>query len=615
MAFPLRVIAGPGLVARKDNFVAAATGPAGSLAPFALDQLFQQYEPGDDGWATLVRRLAITIIEAGFRDHPPVAACEVNDNRLRVFIFGATQVELLMESGERVLLDGGSTSTWIDRQIEASVKQITVGTDPGDLVGSLETGVVPGSGFVAALAASAEASPPQTSEDQTSPETSSEAVSSAVSVDPLPPPLAVPDELPAATPSPFVDSEATIDPSPSYNPKPKLDTSFPRRSSHLAEPAGHQSSESFERLDTDFEPDSTATIGTNELAEIRAAVAASAMAARAQKPAPTADASPVGSPQSGPKQPAAPEASATLLPPPPAPGSTPPPPPAAATPPPPPAPKAPDKPPKAEPSGRSLADLPPPPADYQAPLPPPPHPASLPDPTPARSSFGDSPPPPPSPPALSHRRGDAVDLRDNSSPERSPYAPPDDDIPPPAFDGNDSTIDGSPVRRRGIFAAVPSSDESQVDFSPISVTGVRCPQGHLNRMQTPVCVVCDTAIDAGAPIEQGNRPTLGQLMFDDGTSYPVDRPYIIGRRPESSAPGVGTIFLDDDRHMVSKRHAEIRITGWDVKIVDLDSSNGTKVFPAGGSNQQALRLRPNDEVILALGSHVQIGDRTFQFVK
>ena len=134
-------------------------------------------------------------------------------------------------------------------------------------------------------------------------------------------------------------------------------------------------------------------------------------------------------------------------------------------------------------------------------------------------------------------------------------------------------------------------------------------------MQTAVCVICDTAIDAAAPIEQGNRPVLGQLKFDDGSTYPVDRPYIIGRRPESSAPGVGTIFLDDDRHMVSKRHAEIRITGWDVKIVDLDSSNGTKVFPAGGSNQQALRLRPNDEVLLTIGSHVQIGDRTFQFVK
>lgn len=162
---------------------------------------------------------------------------------------------------------------------------------------------------------------------------------------------------------------------------------------------------------------------------------------------------------------------------------------------------------------------------------------------------------------------------------------------------------------------MPSGEEDPVDFSPISVTGVRCPQGHLNRMQTATCVICDNAIDPGAPIEQGNRPVLGQLVFDDGVAYPLDRPYVIGRRPEASAPGVGTIFLDDERHMVSKRHAEIRITGWDVKIVDLDSSNGTKVFPTGGSSQQALRLRPNDEVLLNVGSHVQIGDRTFQFVR
>lgn len=607
MAFPLRVIAGPGLVARKDNFVAAASGPAGSLAPFALDELFGQYEPGDEGWATLVRRLAITIIEAGFHDHPPVAACEIHDTWLRVFIFGATQVELLMETGERVLLDGGSTSTWIDRQIDARVQQITVGTDPGDLVGSLTSGVVPGSGFVAALITAAET--PDVVSPKTVPET-------------LPPPLPVPDQLPDPTPaSPFVDSETTIEPSPSYNPKPKLDTSFPRPASHLSEPAGHRSSESFERLDTDFEPDSTATIGTHELAEIRAAVAASAIAASA---ATAAGANPAPKATSVEASPQRPEASATLLPPPPAPS------PSKVAPPPP-------KPPGTPAGARSLADLPPPPADYQAPLPPPPPtsapptsapPASqrpgpsgdsqsdrLPDPTPARASFGDSPPPPPSPPALSHRRGDDVDLRENVASERSPYAPPEDDVPPPPFDENDSTIGGSPVRRRGIFAAVPSGDDNQVDFSPISVTGVRCPQGHLNRMQTAVCAVCESAIDAGAPIEQGNRPTLGQLTFDDGTSYPLDRPYIIGRRPESSAPGVGTIFLDDERHMVSKRHAEIRITGWDVKIVDLDSSNGTKVFPAGGSNQQALRLRPNDEVILTLGSHVQIGDRTFQFVK
>lgn len=604
MAFPLRVIAGPGLVARSDNFVAVSPGPVSSLAPFGLDRLFGSYEPGDVGWAALVRQLATAIIEAGFLDHPPIAACELHDTWLRVFIFGDIQLELQMQNGERVLLDGGSTSTWIDRKIDAQITSVSVGADPGDLLGSLQAGVVPGAGFVATVDASI-----------------------------LPPPLTVPDPLPVAPlpaavrqsspepkspaapsapqsqsqqPSPFVDSEMTIEPSPSYNPKPKLDTSFPRASSHLSEPAGDRSSESFERLDTDFEPDSTATIGTNELAEIRAAVAASAMAATAASTGTAAGAPEPPSPKSLADVPPPAEPKATLLPPPP--------------PPPTPEPAPPQQPTLLAPPPKSLADLPPPPANYQAPLPPPPPlpdaTPALPDPTPVRSAFGDSPPPPPSRPALSHRRSDDVDLREGGdNPERSPYAPPENDLPPPPIDDDESTIGGSPLRRRGIFAAVPSGGEAPVDFSPIAVTGVRCPQGHLNRMQTPVCAVCDTAIDAGAPIEQGNRPSLGQLQFDDGTTYPLDRPYVIGRRPESSAPGVGTIFLDDERHMVSKRHAEIRITGWDVKIVDLDSSNGTKVFPAGGSNQQALRLRPNDEVLLTRGSHVQIGDRTFQFVK
>ena len=533
MDLPLRILPGDGIVVRSGAFLGAAPGEFDSEAAQRIETIFGSYEQSENSWEHLVRTVATSIIEANFADHPPVVAALVEGASVRVFVYGAATLKVAVSDGQTHVLDGASTSTWIDQVIQGELLSISagdeeaLGVDLSGARGALEAGIVPGAGFAAT--------------------TRRPAVMHAAAVATAAP------SAPAA-PQPLQDSEVTIEPTP------LPETVADAASTLLADPEPAEAAPAVaavsQKLDQEFRPDVTATIGPNELAEIRAAVAAH--------------------PKSEPPPPPAPVAPAAVV-----------------APPPPPA-----------PSPQAVEPAPPPP------------PVEEPTISAPRRSTDDEPaidlrdlPPPP---AENDRRTPELSP-DTLSVERSPYAPPVGEAPPAPV--AEVARPEASTKRRGIFAAVPDPRENKAAQSgAVTVAGVRCPQGHLNRMQSSSCAMCGSAIDPSSAIEQGERPALGQLRFDDGQLYPLDRPYVLGRRPESSAAGIGIIVIDDERHMVSKRHAEIRIVGWDVKIVDLGSSNGTKVFPPGGSAQQAIRLRPNVEVVLEAGSHIQVGERTFQYL-
>jgi pSer/pThr/pTyr-binding forkhead associated (FHA) protein len=71
-------------------------------------------------------------------------------------------------------------------------------------------------------------------------------------------------------------------------------------------------------------------------------------------------------------------------------------------------------------------------------------------------------------------------------------------------------------------------------------------------------------------------------------------PIVIGRLPEC------TVVLGDPN--VSRRHAEVRRQGADVVVVDLGSTNGTRV------NGVPVRERP-----LADGDEIMVGTTTLRF--
>jgi hypothetical protein len=94
------------------------------------------------------------------------------------------------------------------------------------------------------------------------------------------------------------------------------------------------------------------------------------------------------------------------------------------------------------------------------------------------------------------------------------------------------------------------------------------------------CVI--TSEVKGGP---GGGPTAS-LVLPDGRSVTMDEgPLTIGRLPESS------VVVEDTN--VSRRHAEVRRDGPDFVVVDLGSTNGTRV---NGAQVRTRRLNDGDEI-------------------
>ncbi|HZQ27758.1 MAG TPA: DUF3662 and FHA domain-containing protein [Acidimicrobiales bacterium] len=95
-------------------------------------------------------------------------------------------------------------------------------------------------------------------------------------------------------------------------------------------------------------------------------------------------------------------------------------------------------------------------------------------------------------------------------------------------------------------------------------------------------------------VQEGEGP-VGSLVLADGNRVAVgEDPVTIGRLPECD------IVLGDTK--VSRRHAEVRRDGGDVVVVDLGSTNGTKVNGAGVRERR-----------LADGDEITVGTTTLRF--
>jgi pSer/pThr/pTyr-binding forkhead associated (FHA) protein len=62
---------------------------------------------------------------------------------------------------------------------------------------------------------------------------------------------------------------------------------------------------------------------------------------------------------------------------------------------------------------------------------------------------------------------------------------------------------------------------------------------------------------------------------------------------------------------VSRVHAEVRLDGWDVLLVDSGSHNGTYLAVPGG--QDWISVPPREPQRLAPGTRVRLGARMFTF--
>lgn len=112
----------------------------------------------------------------------------------------------------------------------------------------------------------------------------------------------------------------------------------------------------------------------------------------------------------------------------------------------------------------------------------------------------------------------------------------------------------------------------------------------------------------------GSAP-LGRLVFDDGTTFPVDAEYVVGRLPGSDervrAGMLRPIVVEDRTGAVSRVHAEVRVVGRDVVLVDSGSRNGT--FVAAPGDPAWTPVPPGRSLPLLPGARVRLGERTFVF--
>lgn len=145
--------------------------------------------------------------------------------------------------------------------------------------------------------------------------------------------------------------------------------------------------------------------------------------------------------------------------------------------------------------------------------------------------------------------------------------------------------------------------------------GFRCARDHLNDPRSHFCTVCGIRMDERtAVVEIGERPPVGMLVFDDGSTYIVDADYLLGRMPETDPRVVGgelrALPVEDPEAQLSRGHLVIKVDGWDVTAID-ESRNGTLV--AGPAEQAWSRLTPRRPLRLLPGTRVRVGGRSFVF--
>ena len=183
-----------------------------------------------------------------------------------------------------------------------------------------------------------------------------------------------------------------------------------------------------------------------------------------------------------------------------------------------------------------------------------------------------------------------------------------------------SLRDAAGSERRAPLPVVEAAAEGPL-ASPSSargatVKGVRCKHGHFNHPNALYCAYDGSAlVDITRVQVDGPRPSLGVLVFDDGSTYGLESGYVLGRAPQGhealSAGAALALVVDDAREHVSRSHLLLELSGWDVRITDLGSQNGTFVLPPDG--QEPLRLTPSEPLTIEPRTRVRLGERSFVY--
>lgn len=155
--------------------------------------------------------------------------------------------------------------------------------------------------------------------------------------------------------------------------------------------------------------------------------------------------------------------------------------------------------------------------------------------------------------------------------------------------------------------------------APVIVKGYRCSRNHHNRPGAHYCSACGIKMGVHKTLVavDGERPPLGVLVFDDGVTISVLHDIVIGREPEVEetvrAGSAQPVRLEDESQSVSRAHLRVELDEWDAYVVDLGSSNGTRVRRQDGEDW--IELTPRARQLIETGSVIMLGEREMRFAQ
>ena len=142
-----------------------------------------------------------------------------------------------------------------------------------------------------------------------------------------------------------------------------------------------------------------------------------------------------------------------------------------------------------------------------------------------------------------------------------------------------------------------------------SVMAVFCEAGHPNPVHASSCRECDSTITSGTG--QVERQVLGVLRVSSGATAILDTDVIIGRLPQGTSSTAAQrprlLTVPSPGKAISKTHCAVRVEGWDMRVEDLGSTNGTFLLRAG---EEPRRVPEHQQLLLRAGDIIDIGDGT-----
>lgn len=146
------------------------------------------------------------------------------------------------------------------------------------------------------------------------------------------------------------------------------------------------------------------------------------------------------------------------------------------------------------------------------------------------------------------------------------------------------------------------------------VRGVSCRNAHFNDPMVAYCAVCGLGMtQAGRMPVFGDRPQLGVLVLDNGSTIPLARDLVLGRMPEvddSVATG-RAVAVQLNHPTVSRRHAQVWLDGWEVRVTDAGSANGTFLREPGRNGWIPIPSGPG--ALLRPGAVLALGHRQLRY--